>query len=205
MTTWTTLPDTSLEQDDPLTVEIALAYRDNPIAIAEGSTSAPVVAAGWHPYDMVNIGDGATGKFYDFAVDGAVASHETPDFADGYEYMVLFDGISTSGVAGGDLRVEMYQETSLAYTTTSTISSGGGAASDVFEGSIEFVRPRLTRNIFIAKSLVVKDAATLSVLATDVTKRNATAQKILRARFSWSAGNIDAGVMYLLRRKVLAS
>lgn len=39
MTTYTTIPNTDIDQDSPITQPLMTALRDNPIAIAEGDTS----------------------------------------------------------------------------------------------------------------------------------------------------------------------
>lgn len=41
MADWTVITDSSLDPDAPLTSELAYAWRDNPIAIAEGAAGAP--------------------------------------------------------------------------------------------------------------------------------------------------------------------
>ena len=41
MADWTVITDASLDPDAPLTSELAYAWRDNPIAIAEGAAGAP--------------------------------------------------------------------------------------------------------------------------------------------------------------------
>lgn len=43
MTTYTTLTDTALSQDKPVTQSMTRAWRDNPIAIAEGAANSPVI------------------------------------------------------------------------------------------------------------------------------------------------------------------
>ena len=45
MTSWTTLPDTTLAQDKPVTQSVMRALRDNPVAIGEAAPSAPRSAA----------------------------------------------------------------------------------------------------------------------------------------------------------------
>lgn len=44
MADWTEISDTSLDPDAPLTSELAYAWRDNPIAIAEGAAGAPRIS-----------------------------------------------------------------------------------------------------------------------------------------------------------------
>jgi hypothetical protein len=41
MADWTVISDSALDPDAPLTSELAYAWRDNPIAIAEGAVGAP--------------------------------------------------------------------------------------------------------------------------------------------------------------------
>ena len=43
MADWTVIPDSVLDPDAPLTSDLAYAWRDNPIAIAEGASGAPKV------------------------------------------------------------------------------------------------------------------------------------------------------------------
>ena len=44
MADWVDIADSALDPDAPLTSELAYAWRDNPIAIAEGSPGAPRIA-----------------------------------------------------------------------------------------------------------------------------------------------------------------
>lgn len=44
MATWTTITDSQVDPDAPLTSGLAYAWRDNPVAIAEGASGAPKIA-----------------------------------------------------------------------------------------------------------------------------------------------------------------
>ena len=44
MTTYTTIPNSDIDQDSPVTQPLMTALRDNPIAITEGSSGAPKIA-----------------------------------------------------------------------------------------------------------------------------------------------------------------
>lgn len=44
MADWTNIADSALDPDAPVTSELAYAWRDNPIAIAEGAPGAPKIA-----------------------------------------------------------------------------------------------------------------------------------------------------------------
>lgn len=54
MADWTVITDQMIDPDAPLTSELAYAWRDNPIAIAEGAAGAPRIA------DAALIPGGAT-------------------------------------------------------------------------------------------------------------------------------------------------
>jgi len=43
MTTYTTIPNTDVDQDSPITVTLMTALRDNPTAITEGASGAPEI------------------------------------------------------------------------------------------------------------------------------------------------------------------
>lgn len=202
MTAYAAIANGDIDQDSPVTQPLMTALRDNPIATAEGSVDAPITAAGWHPYDAINIGDGNDGKIYDFATDGSVANLVSPDFADGYEYRFVIVDIS-GATSSADFRVEMYRETTAGYDTATAIFSMGVTASVGYTGMITIPHPRLSRKSFLAeRTTFVDDSAggTASGGAATVS-HGATAEKILRFRFSWSAGNIDGGVIYMLRRR----
>ena len=85
MTTWTTISNAAVAVGGIPSSTTVTALRDNPSAIAESASGAPVVSLGWHPYDKVTVGDGKTGLIYDSVVTGTVASVVTPDFEDGWE------------------------------------------------------------------------------------------------------------------------
>lgn len=88
--------DTAFNTNRGLAVLSLRALRDNLISAAEGGQGAPVVAAGWHPYDLTAVGGSADGTIYDHAVDGAVSIVETPAFEAGYEYAMIVDVTMTN-------------------------------------------------------------------------------------------------------------
>lgn len=54
MADWTDITDASVDPDAPVTSELAYAWRDNPIAIAQGSVGAPKVRS-----DALNLAAGS--------------------------------------------------------------------------------------------------------------------------------------------------
>lgn len=199
MTTYTTIGSGSLAVGKPATSTIALALRDNPLAIAEGNSSAPVLASAWHPYDKVTVGDANNGLVYDFAVSGAVATITSPDFADGYEYQFLFVGIGSS-TTPDDFRIELYRATTAAYSTAATFVN---SASNPVRGTVAIYTPRFSVNahFFETKATVIAASNTYGATTNTVTAiLHTTAQKLLRVRFSFSTGNVNAGKLYMMRR-----
>ena len=210
MTTYSPISNTELDQDSPITQPLMTALRDNPIAISEGATSAPIVATAWHPYDAVTVGDGADGIIYDFAVDGAASSVESPTFEDGYEYAFFVSGLSHSDTGTSRaLQIELYQETAAAYATAAAVTSTVSNLI-VLQGMTRVVFPRLESQVFVLETIEpywypATFPSTGAVIvgnygATDQVETDA-ADKISKARISFSGGNIDAGTIAMYRRR----
>ena len=77
------------------------ALRDNIHAASEGAQGAPIVRAGWHPFDADTVGPNAGGVIYDFATDGAVSAVVSPALPLGYEYMAVWCDIRSNRAGGG--------------------------------------------------------------------------------------------------------
>lgn len=196
--TYRAIAGSETDPEAPMNALLLKALADNPIAIAERASGAPVMAnGGWHPYDMAAIGDGATGLIYDFAVSGAVASVETPVFDDGFEYAIRLSGISAANF-GVNLVIDLYKETDAAYQTVYT-STAEPASPDLSDGWIEIKMPRLLSRVHGAQYILSIDGAVEAGVAA---MYDATVQAISKARVRYSFGNIDAGQIYLYRRGV---
>lgn len=198
MTTYTTISNADLDQDSPGTQPLFTALRDNPLAIGEVASGAPVAQGVWHPYDMVDVGDGADGEIYNHGTDGTVANVETPLFGNGYEYRLLCVELSTSSTAV-PLQIELYKETDAAYATASNISASVGGA-DLVTADVTLLLPRVSRTTFLARSATGVGSA-FTATPYLVGFYDATVQKVSKARIAWSAGNIDNGKIYMLRRR----
>jgi hypothetical protein len=176
MTTYSAIASGELDADSPVTDLLMLRLSDNPIATAEGSTGAPVLSSGWHPFDMVNVGDGATGEVWSFAADGAVASIVF-DFSDNkYDYLFRWAALSAS--ATSTLRLQ-----GVAFSGTLT-------GSDATSGYAEILNPNvlnMPKTAFINFRLIAGAAGPTG---------NTTA-----LTFAPSGGTFDAGAVYLYRRR----
>ena len=200
MATYRAIASTETDPEAPLSSALIKALALNPTAIAEGATGAPYAADGWHPYNGVNVGDGITGTIYDFAVHGAVASVETPTFADGYEYMMLGRGLS--GTTSTNLRLEWYLATSAAWSTVLTFASATNV--EFVDFTIEAFAPRLvSKTMFfnMKQSTNGAGAEQAPVVNSSMRLDLTTAQKIDKARIAPPSGNFDAGQITLFKRR----
>lgn len=183
------------------------ALRDNPVAIAEGDPTAPVVAAGWHPYNKTVNNDANTGRIWSQAVDGSVAVITTPDFADGWDYALLFDRVS-NGTGTAALRVNLFRETGGAYAGVATTGITGPGSGAALTGLMEFPDVRLVRQAHFVRGAIGGLALSDGVAGafnpvTGGGATHTTAQRILRAQISFATGNIQGtgAAIYMLRRR----
>lgn len=205
MTTYRAIATTETDADSPVTATLMSALANNPTAIAEGSSGAPVSEGMWHPYDMASAGDGSDGLFYDHSVDGTVSSVETPAFEDGYEYMIIGRGLSHNDSPNDrGLVIQLYRETSAAWSTAFTGGATDFGNTAEVNAIIEF--PRVAANVFLVSGVQRYDpgaSVTYAAIAGGI--YTGTAQKISKARLYFEAGSIDAGTLQLMRRRELLS
>jgi predicted heme/steroid binding protein len=205
MATWTSISNAAVAVGGIPSSSTVTALRDNPVAIAGAASGAPVVFAGWHPYDKVTIGDGKDGLIYNHAVNGTVADVVTPDFEDGFEYRLIGTGLSHDSGSNRNLILEVFRETTASYVQayiTATAASGSTTLA-TFAIDAELTLPRLARNPFFIR--VMATSPSLDANTNGVASVGSTLQKLLRARLLFSAGNIDAGKVWMFRRREYAS
>ena len=117
MAAWTTIPDSDVDPESPITTSLMQALRDNPVAIAEGATGAPLpvslsFSAHRNGVSQTSVGTAATKIKWttedfdtnsDFVHDaddsgGAAESRYTPTVAG--KYLILasldFDMVATA-------------------------------------------------------------------------------------------------------------
>jgi hypothetical protein len=209
MTSYVSIPNGDIDQDSPITQPLMTALRDNPLAISEGDTTAPVNTSSWHAYNKVLNNDANTGVIWSFAVNGAVAAVTTPDFVDGFEYMLFFDNIRASIGITATMRINFYRETSAAYAGVMGINITATSSSPV-SATIDLLAMRQTRRFHAATNIIQRaDGAdgniNQAVNPDNYITRHTTAQKILRAQLTFDSGNITGsgatGAIYLYKRK----
>jgi len=202
MAVWTTLVNSLFLPGKKILGSTGMALRDNLIAVFEGDTTAPINQAHWHPYNKLSWSDANTGKFYDFQTAGAVASVVSPDFEDRYAYRVRVEGLSSS-TAPASLQIALYLETDAGYGTTITIAGSMPNTGNSISGIIDLPLVRKAVRAQPVLPSIVRDEANGSVLLTAMQFACVrAAQKRTRAQFAFSAGNIDAGKLFLDRMRV---
>jgi hypothetical protein len=155
----------------------------------------PVNSPGWHPVDMVEVGDGATGEVWSFAADGAVASIVFDFSNKKYDYLFRWAALGASNIATLTLQGVPFSSTISAGTTSS--------------GYAEILNPNvlnMPKTAFINFRLIAGAAGptgNTTALTPYVGWFNFTnfATAMTSLTFAPSAGNFDAGAVYLYRRR----
>lgn len=203
MATWTDISNAAVAVGGIPSSSTVTALRDNPTALAETASGAPVVFAGWHPYDKVTVGDGKTGLIYDHAVNGTVASVITPDFVDGYEYRVIATAIECNSGSNTELELDGFYETDSFYKRIRYSNEGVGT-SHYFGCDLEILVPRIPNVVHLVKGLIYRDGS-ISSGNLDSDSYELPAQKLLRARVAFKLGSISGGKIWMFRRREYAS
>ncbi|UXO94003.1 hypothetical protein Pan4_16 [Pseudanabaena phage Pan4] len=184
------------------------ALRDNPLAIAEGDSTAPIQTAGWHPYNKTMNNGSETGRIWSFAVDGAVAAVTTPDFVDGWEYALLLDRVLSTGGTTQSLNLNLFRQTSGAYAGAVAVGPSNSINNtQSVSGWVELLHLRKTLRLHTAFAQLFPDIAdTVGVFSPTLgVTRHTTAQRILRAQITASGGSItgsgSVGSIFLYRRR----
>ncbi|WP_226780352.1 hypothetical protein [Oceaniglobus trochenteri] len=198
MTDWANITEAQTDPGAPGTSELWKAWTDRPVAIAEGANSAPVARTGWHPYDLTAVGGSEDGLIYDFAVDGGVATFDTPTFSDGYEYMLVFEGV---GIQTAPSTTWTFQAQNADDDTRTTFFSGTRSTGSGNVGMMIHLRfPRVVGAPKLAQVLVPDVFAD----AADAVYQISFAPKVKSLRAAFSA-NLTAGKIRLLRRREYVS
>lgn len=199
MTTYTAIANAEIDADSPVTTTLMQAMRDNPIAIAEGSADATVVAAGWHPYDMVNVGDGNDGTIYDAATDGTVSTVSTPAFVDGYEYMLVFETVGGTNSPAA-LELALYVDGAASYSYTTVTGAFDPRTFNKIRGEWTIHKPRY-RTFFRNTSLTLSYTSSGEITTATPSFTRSVVDTVGGAQVRWSSGSINSGRIILLRRR----
>lgn len=225
MTTWTTLADATLAQDKPLTQSVARALRDNPTAIAEGSSGSPVIV-GLNPLIVSAASSSSTLTFTSLpaldliefelfnlrpVTNGAVLRAQVSinngsSFISSYAFAKTISEISTGGSPSGA------NEGGYAAAQMDLSQASGGVANGSnsgVSGIFKLLSPGSSSLLKMAQwhvnhsngSTSGFDNVTGSAAIAGVT----TAQQINAIKFYFSTGNISAGSIAVRPRRATAT
>ncbi len=202
MTDYNPIFETETNPGKPSKSGLWKRWSKNWIAGFERAVGAPHDLAKWHPYNSLAVGDAFTGIIYNNAVDGNVATFETPLFEDGYEYLFAARNLSTSTATVVSL--SLFRQEAAAYTGAIAISGSVPANTFRYHADIELREPRIS-SLYVAFSAngVVSDGTNNiapTIVAFDRGVSFSTAQRISKARFEVGAGNFDDGTVKMYKR-----
>lgn len=195
MTAYTTITNGEIDQNSPITQPLMTALRDNPTAIAETDTTAPMNRTAWHIED----GTGGTDPIYDHAVDGDMSNIATPTFDSMWEYMLIGEGLSpTSGTR--DLYYKLYRG-----------ASPGGqinmatATADNWGFQIYIFAPQWNPDWAFARWIAASDVATSGNAANGTSFEYSSGGLASNAvEIGFNVGVIGSGKIWMLKRAVYA-
>lgn len=202
MASWTNQSTSSLLPGEPWTSAKALAAFENPEAIAEGASGAPVQTAAWHSYDRTNVGDSGNGKYYEFSTDGAVATAETPNFENNYEYRIL--GVNL-GVASNTTANPWVVDGLVGGSWVNIATTATPTATVLTSHRIDFdcwiCSPRRSRPFASTVFAGYWNAPGAGTFGGYRTTQFTGASAITRVRVRFIGRDIGRGDIYLLRRR----
>lgn len=202
MASWTNQSTSSLLPGEPWTSAKALAAFENPEAIAEGASGAPVQTASWHSYNRTNVGDSGNGKYYEFSTDGAVATAETPNFENNYEYRILGVNLGVaSGASPSTWVVDGLVGGSWVNIATTSTASFTVLTADRIDFDCWICSPRRSRPFASTVFAGYWDEGAGTTFGGYRTTLLSSAATITRARVRYIGENIGRGDIYLLRRR----
>jgi hypothetical protein len=195
----------TFDEEKPIRSEQGLLLAGNPIAIAQGKPGAPVISQGWHPYDAT-LNNESDGLLYSHAVDGDVASIETPVLSLNFEYWATWEDVSGGGT-NATLNVDLRRASDADYAFA-TFAAGAiniSAAPRQVVGRLGLKTPFLRREYsldFVSTGGLISSSAQGPSVADMVYYGFfATPDRFDRIRFRPSAGNLTGGKIWLFRRR----
>jgi hypothetical protein len=167
-------------------------------AAGDGWEGGVPPSGGWEPWN------GTDGIFYDHAVHGPVANFVGPTYADDHDYLFLFEELSPS-YNDVTLRHEFFLASFATYGTPTPISAAA-QSTQIVSGHLELFQPHASRKdaAFSIRTFVntANSGGNMTMLNNATGgHRSTTAQPRVHSRFSWSAGNNDAGKAFCFSRR----
>ena len=209
MTDYNPIPDNILEPDDPIPADLGIRWRDNPIAITEGSPGAPYEYASWRPYNSLVWGDANTGVLFDRGADPAATLITSPAFVAGNDYRFVLRGLSPNANVSLALTLAAYNG-SWGSTPYNISNAAINLSGTFFFGWVDFLNPMATGNFrsrrLIEYATINHGGSSGNIESSAVDKglvashRGTDGTGISQARIGISVGSINAGRVTLYQR-----
>lgn len=209
MTTHTTLPDSSLAQDKPLTQSIARALRDNPKAMAEGDATAPEVV-GVSPLDRQVASNSATLVFdnlpdgYDVLEFDVVGIYPvSPNWSNTLVMEISTDNGSTWLNSGYQIVHDGGSESSSYWALTGTSNTFNTITANSINGRVTTFNFSSTTLYKQIEGIMVWLSSAPALLRKRFNGQINDVTKMTAVRFRFTTGNIASG--YISMRRVRPS
>lgn len=157
---------------------------------------SPVNQAAWHPYNSLEIGDGNDGVIWDQSVDGRVSTLDTPEFEDGYEYMLFIKDIEPGGGSFSALRATVQRSTDDGWFSEQDITA---TVTNALSGYLWVPYARSSRLVHGVSPFLAYNNTTLVNESFD---NGSTPYKVKALRISAKTNDFQTGKVALLRRRV---
>lgn len=220
MTAWNTILDATLALNKPITYTIARIFRDNPVAIAEGSAGSPVIV-GLNPKDIQTAANVAALTFTNIpaldlvefeinalkpATAGAVLMMQVSKdngshWVSNYTYAKRIAEISTGGVASGT-NEGGYGDTEIELSQTSGGVSNG--SNNALSGVLQLLNAgstSVTKNLNWKVTHGNNTSSGWCVVDGGAIAGVATTDQINAVKFYFSSGNITNGKVVMRARR----
>ena len=175
MADWTTITDTQVDPKAPVTSELMTALRDNPLAIAEGSTNAPKIAQSVR-YAFVGINTYAT----------------ISNLSAGSGVHGSFRGAS-GPLATGTVTVE-FSSNGSTWTNSQNLGSASGNGNSGYSGDFYF---DFSSGLFLCNAQVFTDVSgspTTRMVTIQTTLSSMASTDYMRFYLSSAAGGSNVGL-----------
>ncbi|MBL3611191.1 hypothetical protein [Rhodovulum sulfidophilum] len=212
---WITLGSLAGEAFTPAGVlQLTLAQAKDALSDIYGAVTGQILRAailahapdavipGWHPFDMLRPGDGATGLIWSYDKEGSIQNVETPEFEDGYEYALVFEAVAPNKTTS-TLQISVRPEVTGTWSPFTSLPGAGFTRGDICSGMLRLPMPRQPRLVHGC----IWDAplkAGMEDLAVPTGASEASALSAVRVR--WAEGSIinevfRTGRVRLFRRR----
>jgi len=155
----------------------------------------------WHPYDRTTVAGSQDGNIYNSAVDGTVASIESPAFEAGYEYMFYFEQVT--GSSGATLQAQMHRDDTASYESLFALTGVTVTVGQGIWGSVIIPQPKISRysHDVLTNIRIFQSTGAADNIVIDRSYRVSIPWTAGKVKFTWSVGSFNNGKVFMYRRR----